>query len=102
MPSYFVEIYAPGESDVADLAARARTAAGDDVRYIRSVFVPEDETCFHLFEGPSAEAVKELSERFKASQAAMLAEIGFSSAQGFLIAEPMPAQQLSEWRAARV
>ena len=33
---------------------------------------------------------------------AMLAEIGFSSAQGFLIAEPMPAQQLSEWRAARV
>ena len=63
MPSYFVEIYAPGESDVADLAARARTAAGDEVRYIRSVFVPEDETCFHLFEGPSAEAVKELSER---------------------------------------
>ena len=33
---------------------------------------------------------------------AMLAEIGFSSAQGFLIAAPMPAQQLSEWRAARV
>ena len=32
----------------------------------------------------------------------MLAEIGFSGAQGFLIAAPMPAQQLSEWRAARV
>jgi EAL domain-containing protein (putative c-di-GMP-specific phosphodiesterase class I) len=32
----------------------------------------------------------------------LLADIGFSSAQGYLIAEPMPAQQLSEWRAARV
>ncbi len=63
MPSFFVEIYAPGESDVSALAARARTAAGGEVRYIRSVFVPEDETCFHLFEGPSAEAVRKLSER---------------------------------------
>jgi EAL domain-containing protein (putative c-di-GMP-specific phosphodiesterase class I) len=32
----------------------------------------------------------------------LLAEFGFSGAQGFLIAAPMPAQQLSEWRAARV
>jgi diguanylate cyclase len=31
-----------------------------------------------------------------------LAEIGFSGAQGFLIAPPMPPSQLSEWRAARV
>ena len=33
---------------------------------------------------------------------AQLAEIGFSSAQGYLIAAPMPPSQLSEWRAARV
>jgi EAL domain-containing protein (putative c-di-GMP-specific phosphodiesterase class I) len=32
----------------------------------------------------------------------LLAGIGFSSAQGFLIAAPMPPSQLSEWRAARV
>jgi EAL domain-containing protein (putative c-di-GMP-specific phosphodiesterase class I) len=31
-----------------------------------------------------------------------LSEIGFSGAQGYLIAEPMPPSQLSEWRAARV
>jgi EAL domain-containing protein (putative c-di-GMP-specific phosphodiesterase class I) len=31
-----------------------------------------------------------------------LAELGFSAAQGFLIAAPMPPSQLSEWRAARV
>jgi EAL domain-containing protein (putative c-di-GMP-specific phosphodiesterase class I) len=30
-----------------------------------------------------------------------LSEIGFSGAQGYLIAEPMPPSQLSEWRAAR-
>ncbi len=33
---------------------------------------------------------------------AQLAEIGFTSAQGYLIAAPMPPSQLSEWRAARV
>ncbi|HKC90831.1 MAG TPA: EAL domain-containing protein, partial [Candidatus Limnocylindria bacterium] len=32
----------------------------------------------------------------------LLADIGFSSAQGYLIAAPMPEAQLSEWRAARV
>jgi EAL domain-containing protein (putative c-di-GMP-specific phosphodiesterase class I) len=31
-----------------------------------------------------------------------VAEIGFDTAQGFLIAAPMPPTQLSEWRAARV
>lgn len=33
---------------------------------------------------------------------ARLAELGFSSAQGYLIAAPMPPAQLAEWRAARV
>lgn len=33
---------------------------------------------------------------------ARLAELGFSGAQGYLIAEPMPPSQLSEWRAASV
>ena len=32
----------------------------------------------------------------------LLAGLGFSSAQGYLIAAPMPTTQLSEWRAARV
>jgi len=31
-----------------------------------------------------------------------LSELGFSGAQGFLIAAPMPPSQLSEWRATRV
>ena len=32
----------------------------------------------------------------------MLAEIGFTAAQGYLVAAPMPPAQLSEWRSARV
>jgi EAL domain-containing protein (putative c-di-GMP-specific phosphodiesterase class I) len=31
-----------------------------------------------------------------------LGDLGFSGAQGYLIAEPMPPSKLSEWRAARV
>ena len=33
---------------------------------------------------------------------AVVADIGFDTAQGYLIAAPMPPQQLSEWRAAHV
>jgi hypothetical protein len=69
--SFVVEVYAPNLSraDLADVAARAEAAArelgseGIAVRFLRSVLVPEDETCFHHFEGPTAEAVRRVSER---------------------------------------
>jgi Nickel responsive protein SCO4226-like len=68
---YVVECYVSkahtGElSDViarARAAARAMTREGIPVRYLRSILVPEDETCFHVFEGPSAKAVGEASQR---------------------------------------
>ena len=47
-----------------EAAARAREATeqmrreGEGVRFLRSVFVPEDEACFFLFEGPSAQSVR--------------------------------------------
>jgi hypothetical protein len=69
--SFVVEVYAPNLSraDLADVAARAETAAremereGVPVRYLRSVLVPEDETCFHHFEGPTLDAIRRASQR---------------------------------------
>jgi hypothetical protein len=61
--TYLVEGYERrGVIVLDDLEARCRAAADglDGVRYLRSILVPEDEMCFHLFEGPSEEAVREV------------------------------------------
>jgi uncharacterized protein DUF4242 len=58
---YTVELRLPhaGCADVREAAARARAATQDGpVRFLRSIFVPEDDACFLLYEGPSAESVK--------------------------------------------
>jgi Nickel responsive protein SCO4226-like len=68
--TYLVEGYVPG-GDIADLQDRAcATAAamsseGHTVRYLRSVVVRSDETCFHLFEAASEDVVAELARRAK-------------------------------------
>jgi hypothetical protein len=64
VPSYLVETYAPlGRADEVE-AALARLANGREaVRHLRATFVPEDETCFHLVEAPSLEAVREALQR---------------------------------------
>jgi hypothetical protein len=67
MPRYLVELYLPriGAGGLADAAGRARAAAdqlardGVSVRYLRSIFVPEDETCFLLYDAPTAAAVEQ-------------------------------------------
>jgi hypothetical protein len=59
--AYIVEVYEPRTSagGCAAAAARARSvteemrADGTDVRFLRSIFLPPDETCLHLFEAPS-------------------------------------------------
>jgi len=71
LPSYLVEVFLPrSHADEARATARrARTAAkalsseGVPIRYVRTTFLPEDETCFHLFEAVSADAVEEVSRR---------------------------------------
>ena len=45
------------------MAAMELSEAGRPARYVRSIAVPDDETCFHLFEAPSAEVVLEASRR---------------------------------------
>jgi len=64
MPSYLVESYLSASSHALDDArARARRAAegGVGVRYVRTTFVPGDETIFHVFEAPSLEALERAS-----------------------------------------
>lgn len=71
MRAYLLELYVPrSDADaVEDGAERARraaeelTAEGTPVRYIRSVFVPEDETCFCLYEAAAIEDVRAAAER---------------------------------------
>jgi hypothetical protein len=71
MAEFLVESYVP-RSDAAGAergAERARWAAeqvsgeGEPVRYLCSIFVPEDETCFYLFESVSEGAVRKTAER---------------------------------------
>lgn len=71
MPEFLVELYVP-QADGAAVerkARRARLAAleltreGRSVRYVRSIFVPEDETCFLLFEAATAGDVEEAARR---------------------------------------
>lgn len=65
--TYLAELYVPdrGERARAPLAARVNAAAeelareGIPVCFVRSVFVPRDETCFCIFEAQSADLVRE-------------------------------------------
>jgi SAM-dependent methyltransferase len=71
MPEFLVELYvAHGDHSAArlhaDSAAKATadlTREGRPVSCVRSIFVPQDETCFLLFEAPSADAVEEAVRR---------------------------------------
>jgi hypothetical protein len=71
MKSYVVELQVPAgnATDLAAAGERARSAAeqltreGTSVRWVRSVYAPEDETCLLVFEAPTAEAVDQAGRR---------------------------------------
>jgi len=44
-------------------AAAGMTAAGIPVRHLFTIYVPSDESCFSLFDAPSAGALREAQER---------------------------------------
>ena len=71
MPSYLVETYlARGRAgERAARERRARSAAEEltdgrtRVRFDRSIYVPEDEICFFLFDAPSGREAALVAER---------------------------------------
>lgn len=52
-----------------EITARARRASdelrheGTQVRFLRSIFVPEEDVCFYLYRAASLEAVREAASR---------------------------------------
>jgi len=66
MPSYLVESYlaaTPAAVDDARALARRTAEVGHGVRYVRTTFLPGDETVLHLFEAPSASALDDAVRR---------------------------------------
>lgn len=66
MPRYLVEAYV-GDSPTAraEVVDRVRRVAshGSDVRHVRTTFVPDDQLVQHVFEAPSAGALRRAGGR---------------------------------------
>ena len=71
MRSYIVEVYVT-RAGVRDANASARriqqavavlVESGTQIRHVRTTFLPDDETCFHLVEAPSSDVVDEACRR---------------------------------------
>lgn len=71
MSSYLVEVYLPRSRahEALESGRRAQFAAeellreGVPIRYVRTMYLPDDETCFYVFEATSAGAVEEAGRR---------------------------------------
>jgi hypothetical protein len=71
VPSYLVETYLArgraGERAARDRRARSAaeelTKGTSRVRFDRSIYVPEDEICFFVFDGPSSRDVALVAQR---------------------------------------
>jgi Nickel responsive protein SCO4226-like len=66
MPNYLVESYLADTCDAVNLArerARSVAAEGTSIRYVRTTFIPGDETILHLFEAPSLAALRRAARR---------------------------------------
>jgi hypothetical protein len=71
MAEFLVELYVSREAtdaveldlERARLAAEELTSEGTPVRCVRSILVPDDETCLCLYDAVSMEAVREMSAR---------------------------------------
>lgn len=66
MPNFLVELYLADAPAAVELAReRARAVADEEpgVRYVRTTFIPGDETILHVFEAPSLAALSRAAQR---------------------------------------
>lgn len=71
MSEFLVEAYASRVATASDpppvhdvsRAAEELTREGTPVRFLRTIFVPAEETCFYLYEASSVEAVMQAAGR---------------------------------------
>jgi hypothetical protein len=61
MPTFLVESYVPPDADPMHAAIAIDESASAGHRW--SLLLPEEEICFHLFEGRSVETVREVAAR---------------------------------------
>jgi hypothetical protein len=50
-------------ASVARRTAEQLTREGTPVEFVRAIFVPDDETCMHIYQADSIEAVREVGAR---------------------------------------
>jgi hypothetical protein len=87
MPTYLVEAYMPRSHAQEARAAGSRASSAADelsregtaVRYVRTTFLPDDETCFHVFDAHSAAVVEDVSRRAKLGHARVVAAVEVSA-----------------------
>ena len=64
MSEFIVEVYVPRTGAIGTAGVReAALAHRPPVRYLRAILVPEDETCYLLFDATSAEDVRAVVTR---------------------------------------
>jgi hypothetical protein len=71
VPYYLIEVYIPrARAHEADSTGRRIRAAidalhgeGVEIRFVRTMLLPEDETCFHVLDAPSRAEVQHVCKR---------------------------------------
>ena len=85
MPTYLVEAYGANHGDAfADSRERALRAAkfGRGVRYVRTTFLPQEETLFHVFEASSPDTLRRAAHRAALAYERIVQAVEESAAEG--------------------
>lgn len=78
---FMAERYLPAstpETLAAEVERDRAAARAMAIRHLQAIYVPADETCFSLYEAPSAEFVTEASDRFALGYRRVLPAISIS------------------------